>query len=133
VLIAVRYSGEFHPRPKGGWQTFNDDMTDEEVEWELVIDNNSGTYSPNSALLPALKRCLEYNFPGFNIVALDYKDPALKESTDTCRAYALNYRGVKQEELQPCLHNGQGEVSLMHHVSVRAGSRGHGRDSYPGS
>lgn len=117
---AVRYSGEFHPRPKGGWQNFQDERADEEVEWELVIDNNSGTYSPDAMMLPMLKACLDYNFPGFNIVALDFHDPALKESTDACRAYAMNHRGIKQDELQPNVHHpGEDEVTLMHQASAR--------------
>lgn len=107
----VRYSGEFHPRPQGGWQNFRDDMYDSDVPWELVIDNNSGTYGPDPMMLPALKACMEYNFPGFNIVALDFNDPALKESTDACRAYAMNIRGVHQSELQPHTHC-DGEVTL---------------------
>jgi hypothetical protein len=115
----VRYSGEFHPRPRGGWQNFRDEQTDEDVEWELVIDNNSGTYSPDIMLLPSLKACLDYNFPGFTILALDFHDPALKESTDACRAYAMNNRGVSQDELQPHVHLGEGEVTLMHQASVR--------------
>lgn len=111
----VRYSGEFHPRPKGGWQNFRDDMYDSDVPWELVIDNNSGTYSPDPMVLPALKACMEYNFSGFNVVALDYKDPALKESVEACRAYALNTRGVHKEDLQPHTHNG--EITLQQEVT----------------
>lgn len=113
----VRYSGEFHPRPKGGWQNFSDETSDESVDWELVIDNNSGTYSPDKAMLPKLKELLEYNFPGFGIYALDHEDPELKESREACRDYALKYRAVKKEELQP--HLKEGEETLMHHVSVK--------------
>jgi hypothetical protein len=109
---AVRYSGEFHPRPQGGWENFSDEVPDEEVEWELVIDNNSGTYSPDKAVLPLLKEVLDENFPGFKILALDHEDPELKKSTDACRAYALSKRGVKEEELQP--HAAHGEVTLCH-------------------
>ena len=85
----VRYSGEFHPRPEGGWDKFSDDIPDESVNWELVIDNNSGTYAPDKNLLPKVKSLLEYNFPGFAIFALDHGDEALKESREACRAYAM--------------------------------------------
>ncbi|KZT19168.1 hypothetical protein NEOLEDRAFT_1159187 [Neolentinus lepideus HHB14362 ss-1] len=114
---AVRYSGEFHPRPKGGWENFSDDTPDTETEWELVIDNNSGTYAPDKALLPDLKALLEYNFPGFKIFALDQKDPELDQSREACRAYALRHRGVKNTELQP--HTEVGEPVLSHEVETQ--------------
>lgn len=68
---SVWFSGEFHPRPKGGWENFSDDKTDEDVEWELVIDNNSGTYAPDKTMLPTLQKMLESNFPGLTVIALD--------------------------------------------------------------
>ena len=117
--LGVRYSGEFHPRPQGGWQNFKDDMYDGDVPWEMVIDNNSGTYGPDPMMLPALKACMEYNFPGFKIIALDFNDPALKESVDACRTYATNKRGVLNEELQPHTHNG--EITLLQEVSHAPG------------
>ncbi|KAI0085895.1 hypothetical protein BDY19DRAFT_384680 [Irpex rosettiformis] len=110
--IAVRYSGEFHPRPEGGWENFNDQIPDSQVRWELVIDNNSGTYSPDPMLLPTLKELLEYNFPGFIIHAWDFNDPRLAQSREACRAYALQKRGIKQDEFQPHPHGE--EVSLEH-------------------
>ncbi|KAF8162624.1 hypothetical protein B0H34DRAFT_692165 [Crassisporium funariophilum] len=112
----VRYSGEFHPRPEGGWAAFHDDIADEAVHWELVIDNNSGTYAPDKGMLPALRALLEYNFPGFAIYALDHGDAALKESREACREYAVKYRGIGQDELQP--HAPPGEETLSHHASV---------------
>ena len=94
-------------------------MYDSDVSWELVIDNNSGTYSPDPMMLPALKACMEYNFPGFNVVTLDFNDPALKESVDACRAYALNMRGVPKEDLQP--HKHDEEITLQQEVTYTAG------------
>jgi len=113
---SVRYSGEFHPRPgvPGGWSGFSDDIPDDQVQWEIVVDNNSGTYAPDAMLLPELKSLLEYNFPGLKFVALDRKDPELERSREACRAYAIKYRGVRQTELQP--HPIEGEETLRNHV-----------------
>lgn len=94
-------------------------MYDSDVLWELVIDNNSGTYGPDPMMLPALKECMEYNFPGFNIVTFDFKNPALTESVEACRAYALNMRGVQKDELQP--HRDNGEITLQQEVANAPG------------
>lgn len=112
----VRYAGEFHPRPKGGWQNFTDDTQDEDVQWEMVVDNNSGTYSPDPMLLPRLKELLEYNFPGFIFVVLSYEDPRLAASRAACRAYAVNKRGVREDDLEPHTHHG--ETPLSYQVSL---------------
>ncbi|KAI0761498.1 hypothetical protein BD413DRAFT_485927 [Trametes elegans] len=114
---AVRYSGEFHPRPEGGWEAFSDDVPDDSVRWEIVIDNNSGTYSPDPMMLPDLQELLQYNFPGFKFLALDRNDPRLAPSREACRAYALQKRGVRQEELQP--HARAGEETLSHTAQVQ--------------
>ncbi|PPR07071.1 hypothetical protein CVT24_010972 [Panaeolus cyanescens] len=111
----VRYSGEFHPRPEGGWENFSDDIADEDINWELVIDNNSGTYAPDKNMLPALQELLEYNFPGFKIFALHHEDEELVHSREACREYALKYRGVGTDELQP--HAPAGEVTLSQQAS----------------
>ena len=115
---AVRYSGEFHPRPEGGWDKFSDDMRDEDVRWELVIDNNSGTYAPDKNLLPQLRALLKHNFPWFEIYALDRDDPELAKSREACTDYALKFRGVGSDELEP--HVMEGEVSLHHQASASA-------------
>ncbi|TFK25270.1 hypothetical protein FA15DRAFT_363960 [Coprinopsis marcescibilis] len=138
----VRYSGEFHPRPVGGWGRFKEERSDEEVEWELVVDNNSGTYAPDKMMLPTVKECLEFNFgcdlpevgmpvpvpnPGdggtgnvkksgtgrFRVVVYDREDERLVESREACREYAVKVRGVRKEELQPSVQ-AEGEVPLSH-------------------
>ncbi|KAG6835858.1 hypothetical protein H0H93_013916 [Arthromyces matolae] len=113
----VRYSGEFHPRPKGGWGAFSDDLQDNDVEWELVFDNNSGTYAPDKTLLPQLRELLMSNFPGFMIYAWDREDPQLEESREACRRYAINFRGVGTHELQP--YATSGEETLSHQAAAR--------------
>lgn len=127
----VRYSGEFHPRPQGGWANFSDEIPDDQVEWELVIDNNSGTYSPDKALLPRLQALLEYNFSGFKVVALDHGDPELEQSREACRAYALEHRGVQKTELQP--HTSAGEETLLHHASLHTVTTEHPDEIPPAS
>ncbi|KAG2040341.1 hypothetical protein BDR03DRAFT_152374 [Suillus americanus] len=113
---SVVYGGEFHPRPEGGWENFSDYTDDSSVRWELVIDNDSGTYSPNPDLLAKVAQLLELNFTGINVVALAQDDPELKKSIDACREYALTKRGVKATELEP--HASEGEETLSDRVSA---------------
>ncbi|CAF3922673.1 unnamed protein product [Adineta steineri] len=76
----VRYAGEFHPRPKYGWDRCDD-------EWELVFDNGSGTYAPDASLLINLKELLAFNFPGLNIVTYNREDPQLKQSIQQLKLF----------------------------------------------
>jgi len=52
----------------------------------LVIDNNSGTYAPNKALLPKLKQLMERNFPFTEVVAISYDDPLMAVYKDRAKA-----------------------------------------------
>jgi hypothetical protein len=45
--------------------------------YELVIDNDSGTYRPSAELLPILRKLLESNFPGLYIVTKACDDDEL--------------------------------------------------------
>ncbi|KAI0910578.1 hypothetical protein F4823DRAFT_362811 [Ustulina deusta] len=44
-------------------------------DYQLIIDNDSGTYRPDKAVLPDLREFLERNFPGLKIVVLGCDDP----------------------------------------------------------
>ncbi|TGJ78142.1 hypothetical protein E0Z10_g10621 [Xylaria hypoxylon] len=44
-------------------------------DYELIIDNDSGTYRPEKSVLPDLREFLQRNFPGLGIVVLGCDDP----------------------------------------------------------
>ena len=48
-------------------------------DYELVIDNDSGTYRPKGSVLPLLKTFLKENFPGLHIVTKECTDKELEK------------------------------------------------------
>lgn len=102
--------------------------------YELVIDNDSGTYRPNAQLLPQLKAFFQLNFPGLHVHTLDCQEDAEKMKkmkdeqrerkkregnhivyTQVSRASSLS---SSDEEDLDLLENGgeRGEPHLRHHV-----------------
>jgi hypothetical protein len=94
VSIYVAFSGEFfvrrlqnpdEPPPEVGGNNKShppDDIDGGPPEdnpprdpryYELIIDNDSGTYRPLAELLPKFREFLEYNLPGLKVVTLDCK------------------------------------------------------------
>ncbi|KAH6691456.1 C2 domain-containing protein [Plectosphaerella plurivora] len=46
--------------------------------YQLIIDNDSGTYRPDKSILPLLREFLEHNFPGLGILAMHCGDEKLQ-------------------------------------------------------
>ena len=44
--------------------------------FEMIIDNDSGTYRPNAKLLPLLREFISTNFPGLSVITLDCQGDA---------------------------------------------------------
>jgi hypothetical protein len=59
--------------------------------YQLVIDNDSGTYRPDKSTLPYLKDFLENNFPGMGIVTMHWEDQKLQDMKE-------NQRNIKKNE-----------------------------------
>ncbi|TDH66171.1 hypothetical protein CCR75_008465 [Bremia lactucae] len=66
----VKYAGEFHVQ-----KTSNNTL-------KLVLDNNSGTYTPPKFLLPELKALIENNFDSIDCEVVDLNDRMLMKARE---------------------------------------------------
>ncbi|KAH8698265.1 C2 domain protein [Talaromyces proteolyticus] len=101
VSIYIAFSGEFfvrlrkkhhHRRQQSNGSTENtssngeviegneahdsNENNDDSIEYELMIDNDSGTYRPNADKLHLLQEFLSANFPGLHVTTLDCQKDA---------------------------------------------------------
>lgn len=101
VSIYIAYSGEFFVRrrkhrrrqhstsSRPSSHTENDfpveegdeseevqEVSNDPSDYELFIDNDSGTYRPNAEKLPLLREFLVLNFPGLHVTTLDCQQDA---------------------------------------------------------
>lgn len=101
VSIYIAYSGEFFvrrhkhrhrrhspaPLPDADFPVEERELSGDAIElstepsdYELFIDNDSGTYRPNAAKLPVLKTFIASTFPGLHITTLDCQKDAERMS-----------------------------------------------------
>jgi len=74
----VVYAGEFHVRQE------------DNGSYTVVVDNNSGTYAPDNAQLPAMAEALRQAFPGLQVTTLEARladgrqNPDLDAAIEAC-------------------------------------------------
>ncbi|KAA8642158.1 hypothetical protein EYZ11_001842 [Aspergillus tanneri] len=96
VSIYIAYSGEFFVRrrmqrrrrhshishasetemPVEDQPSAESEISTDPADYELFIDNESGTYRPNGEYLPLLKEFISRNFPGLNVTTLACREDA---------------------------------------------------------
>jgi hypothetical protein len=64
----------------------NEPAPNDPKSYELIIDNDSGTYRPKGDLLGDLKKFLNDNFPGLHVVVKECTDKELSKMKDEQRA-----------------------------------------------
>lgn len=98
VSIYIAYSGEFfvrrrkhqhrrHSSSRPNEFLVEEDESTQEVheistnpaDYELFIDNDSGTYRPNPEMLPLLKEFMSSNLPGIHVTTLDCQKDAERQ------------------------------------------------------
>jgi hypothetical protein len=75
-------------------------------DYELIIDNDSGTYRPNAKFLPDLKKFLNVNFPGMHIKAMACDDENLTKMKEEQRE-----RKKKEGRNLDVIQNSDDEIS----------------------
>ncbi|RFU26730.1 hypothetical protein B7463_g9617, partial [Scytalidium lignicola] len=123
VANYVAYSGEFFIRRIGDSTGSAEALLDQETslntknsltstssssnpsstdpkDYEVVIDNDSGTYQPKGDLLPDLQKFLSANFPGLHVVTKDCSDERLQKAKEERREMRRRKRGKREAKTQ---------------------------------
>ena len=88
-------------------------------DYELIIDNDSGTYRPDGSVLPKLKEFLNENFPGLQVITKECTDDELSKMKDQQRE-----RKKKEGQTIDMVQNSDDEISSSDEESLaRHGGR----------
>ena len=135
VSIYIAWSGEFFirrlknpwkdpeeqethpPAPIDGGPPKQEESPKDPAYYQLVIDNDSGTYRPNAEFLPLLKEFLHRNLPGLKITTLDCN--ADKEKMEKMKAEQLERRKAEGANRAYVQHDG-GSISSSDEEDVDA-------------
>ena len=90
--------------------------------YELVIDNDSGTYRPKGTLLPLIQVFLSKNFPGLHIVTKECTDEELDKMKDGQRA-----RKKKEGQNVELVQNSDDEISSSDEEALARKGQGQGK------
>lgn len=133
----IAFSGEFFVRLTEGCEGQlevgeGDDLADEPQDenpkhYELVIDNDSGTYRPRKELLPILEEFLasDTNFGGLGrVITMDGFDEALKKWKEELKETKRKARGKGKKDGPPKMvqvRSNSSMSSVMSSVESRSG------------
>lgn len=116
------HSHEHEPEERSGHEGHVDDF-------ELVIDNDSGTYRPDKELLPSLQKFLERNLEGLAISARHcYDEDHMTEKKEHAKAKERRGRAkYKQPSSSRSSSSSEGSIDSSDEEELTSGKLGIGR------
>ncbi|TGZ84626.1 hypothetical protein EX30DRAFT_325361 [Ascodesmis nigricans] len=145
VSVYVAFAGEFYGRGRNSDDDKNNDPrqhqhhlcnishkhqhSEDPADYELVIDNDSGTYRPNKALLPTLEAFLARNLKGLKVSAKHcFDDDHASEKKGHAKAKEARGRArFKQPSSSRSPSSSAGSISSGDEEELVSGRMGVGR------
>ncbi len=84
--------------------------------YELIIDNDSGTYRPKGEFLPLLEQFLKENFPGLHVITKECTDKDLEKMKEGQR-----YKKKKEGKNVTVIQNSDDEISSSDEEALAGG------------